>query len=177
MIPSPTPDEESLKQVITEFTTLFESWLNDTGAGPYAGRILMTILLSDTPLTQKDIAHKLGISVSTVSRNIKLITDRPPLIMKTKIPNTKEWQYEKRSNTPMVLLSGMILSFISMLRNNVSPMTNALKRMGNLSEEFLRRSETKRFQNTLENLLSATKIMLDELDTMLISFQAQTTEG
>ncbi|MHA1994043.1 MAG: winged helix-turn-helix transcriptional regulator [Candidatus Hodarchaeales archaeon] len=176
-MPLTTPDEESLKQVITEFTTLFEAWLNDAGAGPYAGRILMTILLSDTPLTQKDIANRLGTSVSTVSRNIKLITDSPPLIMKTKIPNTKEWQYEKRSNTPVVLLSGMILSFTSMLRNNVTPMTNALQRMGNLSEEFLTRPDTKRFQNTLENLLSATKIMLDELDSLLVSFQAQTTEG
>ena len=174
---SDTPDEESLKQVIAEFTTLFETWLNDSGAGPYAGRILMTILLSDSPLTQKDIANKLGTSVSTVSRNIKLITDSPPLIMKTKIPNTKEWQYEKRANTPVVLLSGMILSFTTMLRNNVTPMTNALKRMGNLSEDLLSRPETKRFQSTLENLLSATKIMLDELDNLSVSFHAQTTEG
>ncbi|PWI47165.1 hypothetical protein CEE45_13190 [Candidatus Heimdallarchaeota archaeon B3_Heim] len=176
MSPTTTPDEESLKQVIAEFTSLFETWLNDTGVGPYAGRILMTILLSDIPLTQKDIANKLGTSLSTVSRNIKLITDSPPLIMKTKIPNTKEWQYEKRSNTPVVLLSGMILSFTSMLRNNVAPMTNALKRMGNLSEELLKRPETLRFQTTLENLLSATKIMLDELDDLFISFQAQTTD-
>jgi len=49
--------------------------------------------------------------------------------------------------------------------------------MGNLSEEFLKQPDTQRFQNTLENLLSATKIMLDELDSLLISFQAQTTEG
>ena len=175
MFPSNVPDEETLNQVMSEFTTLFEQMLNDTGAGPYAGRILMTIMLSDKPLTQKDIATKLGTSVSTVSRNIKLITDTPPLIIKTKIPNTKEWQYEKRANTPVVLLSGMILSFINILRNNVSPMTSALQRMGNLSKEIRERPETKRFHETLENLLSATKIMLEELDQMLISFQSQTT--
>ena len=49
------PDEELLKKVIDDFTSIIEAWLKDTGAGPYAGRILMTILLSDKPLTQKDI--------------------------------------------------------------------------------------------------------------------------
>ncbi|MHA2175212.1 MAG: hypothetical protein ACXABI_10320 [Candidatus Hodarchaeales archaeon] len=170
------PDNSDLEQVIEEFTSLFESWLKDTGAGPYAGRILMTILLSEEPLTQKDIAKKLNSSLSTISRNIKLITDNPPLIKKTKKPNSKEWQYEKRANTPVVLLSGMILSFISLLRNNTTPMELALKKMSNLSKEVLERPETKRFRKVMENLLTSTKVMLDELDNLLSSFQTQAVD-
>ena len=169
------PDKSDLEKVIEEFTSLFELWLKDTGAGPYAGRILMTILLSERPLTQKDIAKKLNSSLSTISRNIKLITDNPPLIKKTKKPNSKEWLYEKRENTPIVLLSGMILSFISLLRNTTTPMELALSKMNNLSQDVLKRSETKRFRKIMENLLTSTKVMLEELDNLLSSFQSQVT--
>ncbi|MFW9997411.1 MAG: winged helix-turn-helix transcriptional regulator [Candidatus Odinarchaeota archaeon] len=170
------PDEELLKKVIDDFTSIIESWLKDAGAGPYAGRILMTILLSDKPLTQKDIAERLNTSLSTISRSMRLITDNPPLITRSRVPNSKEWQYEKRANTPLVLLSGMILSFAALLRNNIFPMESALIQMKNISEELKERPETQRFQSLLENVLSASKVMIEELERLLAGFQTQLTE-
>ncbi|MHA2304342.1 MAG: HTH domain-containing protein [Candidatus Hodarchaeales archaeon] len=163
--------KEAVNKIVGDITNIFKNWLTESGTSSYVGQILLTILLSEHPLTQKEIADRLNVSQSTISRNISLISESPPLIYRTKVPNTKEWQYEKRGDAPLAILLSLLTTFQGSLKKNVFAMERALAQTE--SESIRSFPEAIKINEFLRNLISASDQMADALSPIIEDFQKQ----
>lgn len=76
------------------FIKTFEIFTMERGLGPYFGQLIALFILADNPLTQNDLASKLDVSQSTISRNLAILTKEPSFIIKSRDPITKELNYK-----------------------------------------------------------------------------------
>ncbi len=56
-------------------------------------------ITAEQPLLQKDIAEEAGVSVSSVSRALKVLTEKWQIVERSRVPASREWHYKTKAST------------------------------------------------------------------------------
>lgn len=159
----------------------FELWLNNFGIYPNLGRIFLTMLFDKNPLTQEELASGLNVSQSTISRNLKILTENYPLISKSfvhegssKKTGKRKWEYKLSTQSPsdliIILFNSLIekFKFSQMIINSKIALAEKIDESKHTEEEKQYINQIKTF---FQNFNIINEFITEEFNKVIIKFQ------
>src|SRR4030042_668268 len=123
------------------FIKVNEDMIRIRGGEPIQGRIYSLILLSETPLTQEDIATSTGYSRSQVSRFLKHMEDNAFIAARSQ-PGTRTILYEGRSRSFVDNFRGLFSSSRLFIQEKVRVVDYILEELSRAPPEERSRPES-----------------------------------
>lgn len=105
---------QHLDEVENEVIILWEELAEARGFDRIVGRIIITLLIEEAPLSQQDLSEKTGYSIPTISKTLKTLTSLGS-VRKMKQPGKRLTLYCADVNPPD-MLSGALRNWVVMAR-------------------------------------------------------------
>lgn len=161
-----------LRSLISLFEDHFERWLRQRGASGHIGRLLCVLLLADRPLTQSELAERLDISQSTVSKNLKVLSEEWRVVERSRASKgTKEVQYQAGKNSPYDLLLSLIVGFQELINDHRVGMADLQNRLEHLSDDSKQSRAGQKFKQVLEEVEESCEVINNELGSVISSLR------
>lgn len=158
----------SVDEIKSNYLKKFEDWLSSTGINPYIARIMQLLRSENRALTQKEMTELLGLSVSTISRNLKVM-EQLQLLKITPIPTAEKvtfitYQYELQDNSLFYIINTFIGRTYDSFKQRILDNKEILN-------DILKLPEIEKERSDIENLIRIIKEEAIVFDVMRGKFE------
>lgn len=159
---------DDIDKIKGNYLKFFEDWLSSTGINPFIARIMQLLRTENRALTQKEMTELLGLSTSTISRNLKVM-EQLELLKITPIPTEEKvsfvtYQYELRENSLFYIINTFITRTYASFKQRIDDNKGIFNQILKLPDQYQKRPD-------IENLIRIIKEEAVVFDTMKGKFE------
>ena len=154
-------DSMLIEEINADYLKYFENWLSNSGINPYIARIMQLLRSENRPLTQKEMKEYLGLSLPTISRNLKVMEQLQLLKISAMSAEGIDafYQYELKENSLIYIINTFIRRTYDSFKQRIDDNKTILEKIKNLSEE----AKTKKFIGNLTRIINEEAVVFDAI--------------
>ena len=160
-----------------EISEFFERTFSEFGLNETLAKLLHFFALNDGAYLQRQLAERLDVSVSTISRNLKSL-ERWGIITKKEVPGSKERRYSRTSDVFVEHFVWIILTIIAYIGDIKDKMEVFREEWYvRLSAEAEEAQRAERIMEIITGLIFWADIFTEGLDDMISKFNLRKDEA
>lgn len=170
IVSSQQEENPLFKEIKDNYLKSFEDWLSNSGINPYIGRLMQLFRSENKPLTQSEMQQSLGLSKSTVSKNLKVMEGLQLLKISVAPPTEgsfDKFEYELIDNS----LFNIVLTFLTRVMESFKKRNKdnkeALEQIKKLDGKSKENKEIKNLTRIIEEETGVFDALSEKFDEIL----------
>lgn len=167
-------ENEVVEQLKAEYLSTLQNILSNMGMDPYIARIIQLLRFEGEPVTQSQIREKLGLSIPTISRNLKVMEELKILNIDLLAQKGKDrYAYSLKDNSTYFIFSKYLKMISELVSGRLDFQKLFMNKVNQLTDDILKNDDMKKLLGFMKEEEVIFKIMADKMDWLMKEFEEE----